>query len=266
MKIDEIYEPSNFIDILLFHIEKYPEILQYMKDCVTSSTVLHHNSGSLETDFIVVTEDHKSPQEGAHNYFGNYLDDFFNSNYGINFRKDSIYTTLNGSSSYGSPFILLPTGSYKMCFSEDIYDWYMTWRKEIIDIVMYDIDTKYDENLVADIVFSVLESNEKSISEISNDLNRAFIKKGFNKEDSDNLTSGIFSHIKLKIEKLLSTYQVADNMQELPQSISKSNNEIMVVSKSYLLLNKKKIVSKSRKTPLELFQNVINRYNDGERF
>jgi IS1 family transposase len=266
MKIDEIYEPSNFIDILLFHIDKYPEMLKYMEDCVKSNTVLHHNSGSLDTDFIVVTEDHKSPQEGAHNYFGNYLDDFFNENYGINFRKDAIYTTLNGSSSYGSPFILLPTGNYKMCYSEEIYDWYMTWRKEIIDIVMHRIDTKYDENKVADIVFKVLESNEKSISEISNDLYRAFIKKGFSKEDSKDLTKSIFDEIKKQITKLLSTYEVADNMGELPTSLSKTNNEIMVVSKSYLLLNKKKIIAKSRKTPIELFQNVINRYNDGERF
>lgn len=266
MKIDELYEPSNFIDILLFHVEKYPEMLEYMKECVQAGAVLHHNSGSIETDFIVVTEDHKSPQDGAHNYFGNYLDDFFNNNYGINFRKDSIYTTLNGSSSYGSPFILLPTGKYKMCYSEEIFDWYMTWRKEIIDIVMHKIDIKYDENMVADTVFSVLESNEKSIPEISRELYNAFIKKGLDKDDSKNLTDSIFSEIKKQIEQLLSTYEVSENMAELPASLKKTNNEIMVVSKSYLLLNKKKIISKVRKTPLELFQNVINRYNDGERF
>lgn len=266
MKINEIYQPSNFIDILLFHVEKYPEMLEYMKECVESNKILHHNSGSIETDFIVVTEDHKSPQDGAHNYFGNYLDDYFNKAFGINFRKDSIYTTLSGSSSYGSPFVLLPTGQYKMCYSEEIFDWYMTWRKEIIDIVMHRIDTKYDENMVADVVFNVLESNEKDLEHIANDLVDGFVKKGLENLVAEELTNEIFHEIKKELSNLLSTYKVTDSMSSLPESLVKTNNEIMVVSKSYLLLNKKKIISKTGKSPLQLFQSVINRYNDGERF
>jgi len=266
MKISEIYQPSNFIDILLFHMEKYPDMITYMEECISSNKVLHHNSNSIDTDFIVVTEDHKSPQEGAHNYFGNYLDDYFNSEFGINFRKDSIYTTLNGSSSYGAPFILLPTGPLRMCYSEEIYDWYMTWRKEIIDIVMHKISTDYDEQMVAEAVFDVLESNEKDIEHIAQDLTTAFIKKGMEKDNANILTNEIFNEIVSELKSLLTTYKVAKGMKELPDTLSKSNNEIMAMSKSYLLLNKKKIISKSGKTPIELFSSVINRYNNGERF
>lgn len=266
MKINEIYQPSNFIDILLMHIQKNPIMLEYMEDCVSKNAVLHHNSNAVDTDFIVVTEDHKSPQSGSHNYFGTYLDDYFSQKFGIAFRKDSIYTTLNGASSYGAPFILLPTGKYKLSYSEEIFDWYMTWQKEIIDIVMHRVNTKHNEQLIADIVFSVLRSNENSMDDIAKELNSEFIKKKIPESDAGKLTNDIMSEILSSIKNYLSTYKVASSISEIPESLKSTNNEIMVSSSSYLLLNKKKILSKTGKSPLQLFSNVINRYNEGERF
>lgn len=267
MKINEIYTPSNFIDILLFHITKHPNMLQYMKDCVSYGAILHHNSNSVAGDFKLVTDTHKAPQEGSHNYFGEYFDDYFEKKFGIRFRKESIYTTLSGASSYGSPFILLPTSSYQLCYSNDVFDLYLTWQKVITDIIEYNIDTLgVDINLLMGIVFDVLRNNESSVSDISGQLELRMKKSGIDPNTANTITNNFINEVILEADKILSKYTTTNSISNLDSSVKESNNEIMIISKSYLLLNRKSIISKTSKSPLELFANVIERFEKGERF
>lgn len=267
MKINEIYKPSNFIDILLLHIEKYPSVLKYMESCVKSNMFLHHNTNATTSEFIVVTEDHKSPQDGSHNYFGNYFDDYFIKSFGKNFRKDSIYTTLNGSSYYGSPFIVIPIGDYSLAYSEKVFDLYITWQKLITDTVIYEVDNDgLDIEKITDVVFRVLQNNENTIEYINQQLSEAFEQIDIEHSVSVKLADQILNVITGSLKELLSSYDASNEVSEIPATIERSNNEVMIVADKFLLLNKKKILSKTGKPINELFSGVINRYNKGERF
>ena len=201
----------------------------------------------LGKEIFVKTTDMDKPRRPRdmpkiiHSVFDKYMED----NFGIKYRSFAKFATgsLRNAETYGTPFIFIPLGDYKFCYSYKVKDPYNDVFASFMDLMRYIIPNVYKsdlEEMANDLNKYSLITND---DEIYDSLTVAGMKKDFyerfprfyrayNNEADEDAQHGFERYL---YEVVLPSFKLkeTEDLREAAQSM----NEVMIDCKSYIMID-----------------------------
>lgn len=203
----------------------------------------------LGKEIFVKTTDMDKPRRPrdmpriVHAIFDKYMEDTF----GLKYRSFAKFATgsLKNAETYGTPFIFIPIGDYKFCYSYKVKDPYNDVFASFMDLMRYIIPNVYKsdlEDMANDLNKYSLITND---DEIYDSLTVAGMKKDFHErfprfysayeneaDEDEDAQRGFERYI---YEVVLPSFKLkeTEDLREAAQSM----NEVMIDCKSYIMID-----------------------------